>query len=105
MLFRSPSAASSSSKIGSDTTYFSLAQLPPSCIRQRSQQNGTSLCILESVSALQIGHLCFMVCCLPFRAKQETSLRFSRSVTDSPPGCAFCASRAPDLLSLPEPPP
>src|SRR5205807_3733671 len=97
MLFRSPSAASSSSRIGSDTTYFSLAQLPRSCIRQRSQQNGKSLCIFESVSALQIVHLCFMVCCLPFRAKQETSLQFSRNVTDFPPGCASCSSRAPAL--------
>src|SRR5262252_1857493 len=60
MVLRLPSAASSSSKIGSDTTYFSLAQLPRSCIRQRSLQNGKSLCTSESVSVLQIGHLCFI---------------------------------------------
>jgi len=47
---------SSSSKIGSETTYFSLAQFPRSCIRQRSLQNGKSLCTSESVEALQMGH-------------------------------------------------
>src|ERR1700746_1265241 len=73
MLFRSPSPVFPSSKIGSDTTYFSLAQLPRSCIRQRSQQNGKSLCIFESVSALQIGHLCFMVC-LPAVSREARNL-------------------------------
>src|SRR6266446_1051771 len=56
-----PSARSSSSKTGSDTTYFSLAQLPRSRSRQRSLQKGKSAWTAESVSTLQIGHLCFMV--------------------------------------------
>src|SRR2546422_2631228 len=61
---RSPSsftaARSPSSKIGSETTYFSLAQLPRSRRRQRSLQKGKSVCTAESVCALQIGHLCIM---------------------------------------------
>src|SRR3989441_6358621 len=61
MVFRLPSATSSSSKTGSDTTYFSLAQLPRSRSRQRSLQKGKSAWTAESVSALQMGHLCFMV--------------------------------------------
>src|SRR5438445_2833845 len=61
MVFRLPSATSSSSKTGSDTTYFSLAQLPRSRSRQRSLQKGKSAWTAESVSTLQIGHLCFMV--------------------------------------------
>src|SRR5215471_8056210 len=60
MVLRSPSEGSSSSKMGSETTYFSLAQLPKSRSRQRSLQNGNSACTAESVSVLQIGHLCFM---------------------------------------------
>src|SRR5260370_34102808 len=56
-----PSARSSSSKTGSETTYFSLAQLPRSRSRQRSLQNGKSAWTAESVSALQMGHLCFMI--------------------------------------------
>src|SRR5260370_29248373 len=55
------SARSSSSKTGSETTYFSLAQLPRSRPLQRSLQNGKSALTAESVSTLQIGHLCFMV--------------------------------------------
>src|SRR6266436_2545655 len=61
---RSPSsltaARSPSSKIGSETTYFSLAQLPRSRRRHRSLQKGKSPCTAESVCALQIGHLCIM---------------------------------------------
>src|SRR2546422_6731079 len=53
-------ARSPSSKIGSETTYFSLAQLPRSRRRQRSLQKGKSACTAESVCALQIGHLCIM---------------------------------------------
>src|SRR6266496_6711663 len=53
-------ARSPSSKIGSETTYFSLAQLPRSRRRQRSLQKGKSACTAESVGALQIGHLCIM---------------------------------------------
>src|SRR6266568_3418095 len=61
-VMRSPSSLtaprSPSSKTGSETTYFSLAQLPRSCRRQRSLQKGKSPCTAESVGALQIGHLC-----------------------------------------------
>src|SRR2546426_7850825 len=53
-------ARSPSSKIGSETTYFSLAQLPRSRRRQRSLQKGKSPCTAESVCALQIGHLRIM---------------------------------------------
>src|SRR6267143_3597894 len=56
-----PSARSSSSKTGSETTYFSVAQLPRSRSRQRSLQKGKSAWTVESVSTLQMGHLCFMV--------------------------------------------
>jgi len=47
------------SEDGSDTTYFSLAnyQVP---FRQRSLQKGKSAWTAESVSALQMGHLCFI---------------------------------------------
>src|SRR6266700_1931577 len=60
MLSPLPSARSSSSKTGSETTYFSLAQLPKSRSRQRSLQKGKSSWTAESVSTLQIGHLCFI---------------------------------------------
>src|SRR6266478_6665819 len=56
-----PSARSSSSKTGSETTYFSVAQLPRSRSRQRSLQKGKSAWTAESVSVLQMGHLCFTV--------------------------------------------
>src|SRR6266851_8528207 len=63
---RSPSsftaARSPSSKTGSETTYFSLAQLPRSRRRQRSLQKGKSVCTAESVGALQIGQRC----CIPY---------------------------------------
>src|SRR5882672_8731283 len=59
-----PSARSSSVKTGSETTYFSVAQLPKSRSRQRSLQKGKSAWTAESVSALQMGHLCFMACLL-----------------------------------------
>src|SRR5258708_7937953 len=62
MVFRLPSATSSSSKTGSETRYFSLAQLPRSRSLHRSLQKGKSTWTAESVSALQIGHLCFMAC-------------------------------------------
>src|SRR5580765_4330450 len=48
------------SKTGSDTTYFSLAQLPRSRSRQRSLQKGKSALISESVGVLQIGQRCFI---------------------------------------------
>src|SRR6266704_3285188 len=41
-------ARSPSSKIGSETTYFSLAQLPRSRRRHRSLQKGKSACTVES---------------------------------------------------------
>src|SRR5580704_3668497 len=58
-----PSPASSSliSNTGSDTTYFSLAQLPRSRSRQRSLQKGKSALLSESVGVLQIGQRCFIV--------------------------------------------
>jgi len=40
---------------GSLTTYFSLAQLPRSCKRQRWLQNGNSASLSESVGFLQMG--------------------------------------------------
>jgi len=46
---------------GSDTTYFSAAHAPRSINRQRSEQNGKSASVAESVGFLQIGHRCFMV--------------------------------------------
>src|ERR1700676_4553248 len=64
MVLRSPSSLSSSLKIGSETTYFSLAQFPRSRSRQRSLQNGKSACSAESVAVLHIGHLCFIWSCL-----------------------------------------
>src|SRR6266853_6499740 len=57
---RSSSSSSVSSKTGSDTTYFSLAQAPRSSRRQRSLQNGKFLSSSESVALLQIGQRCFM---------------------------------------------
>ncbi len=60
IVFASPSPGSSSVKTGSDTTYFSVAQFPRSRSRQRSLQKGKSAWTAESVSALQIGHLCFI---------------------------------------------
>src|SRR5437762_14352822 len=60
MVFPWPAAVSSSLKTGSETTYFSLAQLPRSRSRQRSLQKGKSAWTAESVSVLQIGHLCFI---------------------------------------------
>jgi hypothetical protein len=48
-------------KHGSDTTYFSLAQLPRSRSRQRSLQKGKSALLSESVDVLQIGQRCFIV--------------------------------------------
>src|ERR1700719_3311287 len=60
MVLRSPSSLSSSLKMGSETTYFSLAQFPKSRSRQRSLQKGKSACTFESVAVLHIGHLCFI---------------------------------------------
>jgi hypothetical protein len=51
-------SSSSSLKMGSETTYFSEAQLPRSCSLQRSLQNGNSLCTSEFVGFLQIGQRC-----------------------------------------------
>src|SRR5438046_10268518 len=51
---------SSSLKTGSETTYFSLAQLPRSRSRQRSLQKGKSDWTALSVAAWQLGHLCFI---------------------------------------------
>src|ERR1700737_2768823 len=59
-VLRSASATSSSSKIGSETTYFSVAQLPRSRSRQSSLQKGKSASLVESVAVLQMGHLCCM---------------------------------------------
>src|SRR2546429_2675014 len=64
------SARSSSSKTGSETTYFSVAQLPRSRSRQRSLQKGKSAWTAESVSVLQIGHLCFMTLLFPSSANR-----------------------------------
>src|ERR1700692_123206 len=64
MVLRSPSSLSSSLKMGSETTYFSLAQFPRSRSRHRSLQKGKSACTVESVGVLHIGHLCFMWSCL-----------------------------------------
>src|SRR5271154_1591011 len=61
------SSSSSSLKIGSETTYFSVAQLPRSRSRQRSLQKGKSPCTVESVGVLQIGHLCNMTQTLLFK--------------------------------------
>src|SRR5580704_3100390 len=58
---RSASGSSSSSKIGSDTTYFSAAHAPKSINRQRSEQNGKSASVAESVGFLQMGQRCFIV--------------------------------------------
>src|SRR5260370_3726320 len=58
---RSASGISSSSKMGSDTTYFSAAHAPRSIKRQRSEQNGKSASVAESVVFLQMGQWCFMV--------------------------------------------
>src|SRR6185437_3509316 len=44
-----------SSVAGSDTLYFSLAQLPRSVRRQRSLQKGKSLSLVESVGFRQMG--------------------------------------------------
>src|SRR6266849_4039338 len=77
MVFPSPSPVSSSLKTGSETTYFSLAQLPRSRSRQRLLQNGKSAWAAESVSALQMGHLCFI-------ARFFSALRTLRSL------CAQC---------------
>jgi len=60
MVFPSPSPVCSSVKTGSDTTYLSLAQFPRSRSRQRSLQKGKSAWTAESVSALHMGHLCFI---------------------------------------------
>src|SRR5260221_4197792 len=54
-------ATSSESKMGSDTTYFSAAHAPRSIKRQRSEQNGKSASVAESVVFLQMGQWCFMV--------------------------------------------
>src|SRR5262249_27004399 len=53
--FSSVFSSSSSSKIGSDTIYFSLDQLPRSIVLQRSLQKGKSLSFSESVAFLQMG--------------------------------------------------
>src|SRR5579863_7748778 len=58
---RSVSGMPSSSKMGSDTTYFSAAHAPRSVIRQRSEQNGKSASVAESVDFLQMGQWCFIV--------------------------------------------
>src|ERR1700719_4109984 len=52
----SPGSSSLSSNNGSETTYFSDAQLPRSINLQRSLQNGKSAFVAESVEVLQIGH-------------------------------------------------
>src|SRR5882757_8346124 len=57
----SPMATPSESKMGSDTTYFSAAHAPRSIKRQRSEQNGKSASVAESVDFLQMGQWCFMV--------------------------------------------
>src|ERR1700730_12837825 len=57
-------SSSSSSKMGSDTTYFSEAQLPRSRNWQRSLQKGNSGLHEESVGVLHIGHLCCMAAIL-----------------------------------------
>src|ERR1700726_4484989 len=50
----------SSSKSGSETTYFSEAQFPRSKSRQRSLQKGKSRSTSESTGLRQMGQLCFM---------------------------------------------
>src|SRR5208283_531731 len=57
---RSASRSSSSSKTGSETTYFSEAQAPRSSRRQRSEQKGKSACSAESVGFLQMGQRCLI---------------------------------------------
>src|SRR5208337_3691844 len=57
---RSASRISSSSKMGSETTYFSEAHAPRSSRRQRSEQKGKSACSAESVGFLQMGQRCFI---------------------------------------------
>src|SRR5258707_7828837 len=57
----SASGISSSSKMGSDTTYFSAAHAPKSINRQRSEQNGKSASVAEAVGFLQIGQWCFIL--------------------------------------------
>src|SRR5256885_5289474 len=69
-VFPWPRAMSSSLKTGSETTYFSVAQLPRSRSRQRSLQKGKSAWTAESVSVLQIGHLCFMTLLFPSSANR-----------------------------------
>jgi len=47
--------------MGAATLYFSVAQLPKSCSRQRKLQKGNSGDVSESVGCRQIGHFSFMV--------------------------------------------
>src|SRR5271169_6387529 len=55
-----PASSSLISNTGSDTTYFSVAQLPRSRSRQRSLQKGKSALSAESVGVLQMGQRCFI---------------------------------------------
>src|SRR5215469_16901515 len=68
---RSVSASCFSPKIGSETTYFSLAQAPKSNKRQRSQQKGKSAWTAESVGVLQFGQRCFIPPSLTQNAKRR----------------------------------
>src|SRR5258707_15849937 len=65
-LGESSTSSSSSLKMGSETTYFSDAQLPKSCSLQRSLQKGNSVLTSEFVGFLQIGQRCCMALCLDF---------------------------------------
>src|SRR5882672_12284145 len=58
--FASISSGSDSSIIGTATLYFSMAQFPRSCSRQRLLQKGNSGDVSESVGFLQIGHRSFI---------------------------------------------
>src|ERR1700739_1849631 len=78
---RSGSGISSSSKIGSQTTYFSDAHAPRSNNRQRSEQNGNSMWASESVGVLQMGQICFMAKNFFYHiATRKTKLYFERPV-------------------------
>src|SRR5882724_4153839 len=58
--FASISSGSDSSIIGTATLYFSMAQFPRSCSRQRSLQKGNSGEVSESTGFLQMGHRSFI---------------------------------------------
>src|SRR6266481_211355 len=84
------------SNTGSDTTYFSLAQLPRSRSRQRSLQKGKSALISESVGALQIGQQCFMGPS-PFELSYEN--RSPQALFSAPALCSStCNEPAPQKL-------